>query len=331
MLKHLPAILLLTTAHAALAETPQITNYLGTIDGNLPISMALDTNRQAHVSGTYVYCRYGKPISLAGRRTYDPAPRPDFIFKESDSGGGSFELNPAKDGSLSGTWKSSDGKRSLPVALSPAAKTITLLSAKSNRYEVSTAYLEFTANTPLAKALNTRLAKAALDSHNKTVRSLSADTEKEADIAAGLFPYVNQSTPFLLYASDSLISFRSLNYSYTGGAHGNWGYSPANYAFLRGSLVELTPDMIVPQANWPALRDLCVQDLTTRGTSSPKDITFDHTSPPAITFTSYGLLISFDPYQAGSYAEGAYIVSLPYSKAKALFSPNTPLAPLLPK
>jgi hypothetical protein len=331
MLKTLFMATILATASTTSADLPAITNYLGTIDGKLPVSLALDSRDHDRLTGSYVYSQYGEPIDLTGKRTLDPQSRNNFSLQEAKPDTGTLELTQALNGTLTGTWKNADGKRTLPVSLTPAAETISLVAAQSNRYEIRTAYVQLTAQTPFAKSLNAHLEKAALNAHNKNVKSYAADTAKDAANGGGFFPYSREETPFLLYASDSLVSIRSLATYYTGGAHGNSSYSSQNFAWIQGKLVEITPAKIIPQAQWPALRDLCIKELKVLGASSAQDIEFKKDTPPKITFTSRALLLAFDPYEAGCYAEGDFIVSLPYARVKSLVAPDSPLAPLLPK
>jgi hypothetical protein len=329
MRKTLVAAILMATARTILAEVPQVTNYFGSLDGNLPVSMALDTAQAWHVTGSYVYNRYDKPISLAGSLSYRTTDHTDITLEETGPGTGTFELTMARNGGLSGTWKSRDGQRTLPVSLTPVARTITLASAKSDRYEVRTGYLRLTAQSPFARALNAHIEKSALDSHDKSIRSIVAETDEEAAEGFGdRLPYTSESAPFLLYASDTLVSIRHRTYSFTGGAHGSWGYKPVNYAWVHGTMVEIRPEMIVPESQWPVLRKMCIDDIKTQGAAWPDEIKLDQKTPPRLNFNAHGLLVAFDPYEASSYADGAYVVSLPYAKVKTLIDTRSPLAAL---
>ena len=42
-----------------------------------------------------------------------------------------------------------------------------------------------------------------------------------------------------------------------------------------------------------------------------------------------GLVFIFDPYQVGSFAEGYYVVLIPYSQLRGIINPNGPLAPFV--
>jgi len=332
MLRTFVAVVLLTLAPAGWAELPQVTNYVGSIGENLPVSMSLSSGRQSGVSGSYVYSQYGKPISLSGSRTYGNAPVRGvrITLKEADPGDGTFELLVTKDDTLSGDWKSSDGKRTFPVSLTPVAKTVTLVSARSDRYEIRTGYLQLTAGTPFAKALNADLERVALEAHDRDVRSLVTRTDQVAGtIAAGTLPYTLESTPFLLCASDTLVSIRSLAYTYTGGAHGNWGYTAKNYAWVRDALVEIPAERIIAESQWPALREMCVKELKAQGASWPESIKFDEKTPPNVNVTSRSLLVTFGPYEASSYADGCYVVSLLHARVKPLLAEGSPVAALV--
>jgi hypothetical protein len=63
-----PAALLLFTS-SILAAIPQTTNYFGTINGDIPIAMALDTGSFEKITSSYLYTQHGKILYLSG--TYE--------------------------------------------------------------------------------------------------------------------------------------------------------------------------------------------------------------------------------------------------------------------
>jgi Deacetylase PdaC/Protein of unknown function (DUF3298) len=330
-----PAALLLF-ATSVCAATPQITHYIGTINGDTPIALTLDSGSFDKITGAYLSTQHGKIRYLAGTRSYAASPQTDFSLAEAssdDKTAGRFALASGQNGVLTGTWKTADGQKNYPVTLTPCAKTVTLLNAQSDRYEVQTGYLQFPDPLPFHAALNAQLQKTAGALHNQQVAQLLTDT---ADFAQGgettaSFPWSIEQTQFLLFASDTLVSLRVCRYEFTGGAHGNTSYAAENYAWINGHLVPLTlGDLLAPTA-WGELRDLCVQDLKAQHASWPEEIKLDPDHPPTLNFTAQGLFITFAAYEAGPYVEGEYVVCLPYTAVQA-FIPNTsPLKPLLPK
>jgi hypothetical protein len=135
-------------AAASLLQDPGLYDYLGDMGGQTIIGLTLQQRDGEKVVGSYFYKRYLKDIPLSGEFTGDR----DLVLREKDSHGqpaGTFTLHfadkdprKARGGKthltvdvLTGTWKSSDDAKTLPVYL--ALSTILPGASKGSRYQVA--------------------------------------------------------------------------------------------------------------------------------------------------------------------------------------------------
>lgn len=129
-----------------------------------------------------------------------------------------------------------------------------------------------------------------------------------------------------------------LNYfdSYTGGAHGSHGTIPINAILGPGGIewIKLT-SIFRDNSDWkPALRRRVLEDLRRQGASAALPAEPGEKSEPAMslsdeeiaalkfTATARGIQIHFDPYEAGSYAEGRYSVGIPWTQLRVWTRPE---------
>lgn len=102
--------------------------YIGSIDGKLPIEMVLVNWGDGFISGRYWYTSKNKPIELSGELTDSLTKAYNIVEFVNGKEGAKFEGNLTDIDSLSGTWKSKDGKRTLPFVL----KTVPLPDDEGN-------------------------------------------------------------------------------------------------------------------------------------------------------------------------------------------------------
>ena len=131
----------------------------------------------------------------------------------------------------------------------------------------------------------------------------------------------------------NLVAVEFINYSFTGGAHGNGG--------TFASLVDLRTGRSVPPASVFASGDdwrrtvaaLVLADLKKQFVEKPG---FDEAIEPANLaklprdptrwlFKSDGLTIVFNAYDVGPYAAGSYDVEIPYARLRSVLRPEAPL------
>ena len=118
-----------------------------------------------------------------------------------------------------------------------------------------------------------------------------------------------------VWAEGEVVSLHVLDYAYTGGAHGmtsNGGWTFVRDGNRWGTV--LLPDLFRPGSAWRTrLSREAAARLRAAGASWVPD---DPEVEDGRTFTIApgGLRLYFDPYEVGSYAEGTYVVWLPWNR-----------------
>lgn len=120
---------------------------------------------------------------------------------------------------------------------------------------------------------------------------------------------------------DAVISFEVTSYSYTGGAHGNYGSIGRNYDTKTGALLSFDKlsgdseafhatvlDYMVNLAETPAYQDKLFSP-------SKADLDSALFRPEGWIFTLSGISLLADPYVLGPYSSGEIYFMLPYEKA----------------
>ncbi len=133
------------------------------------------------------------------------------------------------------------------------------------------------------------------------------------------------------HRSDRAVSVLNHFDSYTGGAHGSHGTIPINAILGSGGIEWLKVSSIFrDRSEWkPGLRRMVMEELRRQGASAALPGEPGDKSEPSMslsdaeldalkfTATATGIQIHFDPYEAGSYAEGGYSVEIPWSQLSA--------------
>jgi hypothetical protein len=144
----------------------------------------------------------------------------------------------------------------------------------------------------------------------------------------GALPWESDEFPFVFYASGGLVSVRMQGYEFTGGAHGNHAFEARNFAWVNNALVELAAKDVIAPSHYKELRELCIKDLRSQHASWPEQIGVNKETPPILNVTAQALVVTFPPYEAGSYAEGAYTVCLPFAAVAGLMPAESPVKSL---
>lgn len=113
---------------------------------------------------------------------------------------------------------------------------------------------------------------------------------------------------------------------YTGKAHSNISYEAMNYNLNTGEKLELN-DLFLPGVDFlQYLSQISRRDLNQLPLAAPFIIE-DRTQPSEMnyknfSFTDKGLVLTFEPYQVGTYSSGLPTVTIPYSELKAVMAPE---------
>ena len=120
----------------------------------------------------------------------------------------------------------------------------------------------------------------------------------------------------VFYRTDHLISLVGQQYTYLGGAHGNTGIQTANFAWTKDGLRSLRLAELLPTDHdfkMKLVREI-LADLKRQEASWPKDESIVQAiDADQFTFDERGISFYFEPYVVGSYAEGIYVSSIPWT------------------
>jgi hypothetical protein len=305
-------------------------HYAGFIDGKIAVSMELTTDDAGKATGKYQYAISGKDLFLAGDVVGDSAITLVESTDQLQTTGKFRLLRDPNDGSLTGTWTSADGTRVLAAKLAKIATTQGLIARKPADYSASTGYLVFPERSDFLKALNSRLKVESATVQAALLNDALADA-KDRPKSGAQYQWEGLVEPAVTYADASLVSIKTMHYVFSGGAHGNTGYSAGNYAWRDGALASLnTSDLLDPKpASLQAVTRFCIKSLKAQKASSADGLVIDRAHPPTLNVTRAGLLFTFDPYAVGSYAEGTYTVVIPWKEAGDFIPAASPIRRLM--
>jgi hypothetical protein len=316
--------LVLGCVSAATAIAEGTVFYSGTVGKGNQITLELVTEDHDHCHGQYRYNRIGKTLSLEG--TCDGSGRlvlHEYVTDNKETGTFRGQLQE-KTGTSSGRWTSADDTRELAFDLQRVAKTATMTRKVPDNYEVATQYLVFDGQAPHIQALNTYLRNDA----EKMIKQMAADYGRHEQAVNHFKGSFAEAKVSLVYRDSNLVSLLYSEYSYTGGAHGNFSYRAQTLYWDGSTLHEMQPaDVIEPRA-WDAVSKLCAEDLHRQGASEYYRERFGTTRQPVMNIMAAGLLITFEPYEVGCYAEGEWTVLIPYRDVTACLKPGTAVAKL---
>jgi len=311
----------------AMADTSDLSgDYQGTINGHIRITMNLVHSTDGADDGQYRYVRFGQPVFL--RDQTKPGGQID-LAEDGDRGGdsleGHFRGTCDDDNNFAGIWTNSDGTKSYPFSLK-RVDTIEKYSTSEPKYRVAASVPHFVADTPFYVALSAELRRRAREEVRSETAELRTDT---SDPDSGPLPYVSTSSMELLYAADTLVSVLRQGYDYSGGAHGNYGFSAETFAWRGNKLIELHPSDLLYDDSAPQLASLIRADLKRQKASWPEQATLSKLDRMTMNPTADGLVFTFDPYEVDCFAAGSYSVMIPYSQISTCIPPQSPLAHLV--
>jgi len=303
-------------------------HYTGLLGKATRFQMGLH-HENGKVTGNYFYEKYGTLILLEGEAS-------GRTVKLREKNGGkvtaTLTLQHAATG-WTGQWRRADGRKQYPLRLQLVATEQARRHAGVHGSKVSTAYPRFTGvagrrfNEAVARGFEKRFREQVGD-FQKAFDEL--DSEPEA-FGASFQNWTFEDRAVVRFFSPDLISIQGSVYTYTGGAHGNYGDFPVNFCLRNGAATEVNvADLFDARKKWRALlgrhlrRELIRQEAHYVVEGEVKEA--DLAKSENFTFSPAGIEFHFPPYEVGPYAQGAFHVTVPYSILRPVLRLDGPLA-----
>lgn len=211
--------------------------------------------------------------------------------------------------------------------LDPAgAWTTRALTKQSASIEVAVEYPEFSQEAvgPSAAAVNERIRQYVEESMNASAQEFQ-NVEAD-DLGAGWY---QQASFSVTLARPTLVSVRFAFSSYTGGAHGNHWTESLNIQTGPIRDLRITDLFVDPVAGVRRVSEYAVRELLLPrdGQTRDEDWVRRGAGPETENFksfnlTSRGLLLTFDEYQVGCYADGQSEVHVPFDVMREQMEPR---------
>lgn len=202
-----------------------------------------------------------------------------------------------------------DGGREVAFTLERIAVTRGFDKAKTKHVKVTGAWPEFSGYAaPVRNALNALLAGFVATNaaaFGKDYAETADNPPRDWNLDIGYR---------LLAAGPRVVSIAFDTYQYTGGAHPNHGTTLLNFRVDGARPAAFRLRDVLRPGKGDALLGLVRAKLATKKAGWPEQVQLAHLDNAA--FTPDGVTFHFDPYVAGCYAEGDYVVTLPWGLAR---------------
>lgn len=345
-----------------------VRRYEGTIGKDLAITLILknvvDSGEESW-SGSYYYHKTGIPISLSQQQ----GDGGKLVFRENDHWDGDKDVFSgiwkvkAGGDTVTGTWSSPDGKKSLPVTLKETYSAGSLRveirgfksswSRKREREEIgeekSIAFLQLNGETAGVAPVNAALRKLAWiaasdhdeEHHPEPPAEVSIpDIEKAVTVTqpneldwTDAHMESHTTTMDVVMNDSGFLCISTLGYSYTGGVHGNYGLSHATFDMTTGRELNLA-DFTNPgfEKRWAELGAVEIRSSMGQKPNSPltESGLFEDTLELNQNWflTPGGIGFSYDPYEIASYGRGIVEFTIPWKSIAQDLKPGTRVAEL---
>lgn len=161
-----------------------------------------------------------------------------------------------------------------------------------------------------------------------STRPAPADTAGIGPYGPGL-SYQDQSATYVLYQQGSLLSLGFFHYSFSGGAHGNYGTAGVSYDLRTGQPLGYDAIFLpTAAARLPALLAQAVRPLVGLRPGEPLDKELLVQQMPVthnVFLTAGGVVFVYQPYEIASYAQGEVRIFVPLATLRPLLRPGLPL------
>jgi len=299
--------------------------YLGKLGGTEKVQMLLNQEGST-VEGWYFYERNGGHLQLSG--TIDTAGQivlSEYLIskdRERMTPTGEFRgVFTAMTQTFGGTWRSSDGSKTLKFEFGLAANT---LKGKSRGFRTiaTSARPIFADGSTALKAISEQCRNVAVGNRVKFVKE-NANPKDEYLVESNDHKYEATDDIEVQYVSADLVSVLRTHWEFTGGAHGNSTFTAYNWRIVNGAAIPVNlDDLFVKGSGWEASLSTAVRrELRKCGAQravSDPNLSFNRDELSAFCLGPKGLAIHFAPYAVDCYAAGAFEVTVPYTELKGV-------------
>ncbi len=304
------------------------------IVADIPVTAKLII-KNGQISGTYSYDKVGKDIVVKG--TLDKSNK--IKFDEFGNGAeknatatftGELSENFSPTTQLSGDWQKKGSSNpgfflfraiNLNGSFQVTSKSI---NEKTKTYSIETSYPELSGGG------------ADLSKLNEHIRTTAEGLIKDFKTGDGIkgcgkgngYPCSLTGNYSIVYLSNDLASIAYSDDAYLGGAHGNPADHAINFDLKNGKALELA-ELFKDKADYlKLLSTYCIKELKKREGIKDDPATIEEgAAPKKENFERWflspkGLIIGFEHYQVGSYADGTPFVTIPFSELKDVLKPD---------
>ncbi len=251
-----------------------------------------------------------------------------------------------------GTWQPNAKKNALRLSLTESASPIAFkyIVVKGNvrlrnqlkdspeaGFEASSVWP--TGNTPADVFIQSQIRKLFNDKQNDTditaslqnqkneflngyIKDNTDVTDEDLKVASAMYNYSEQTNLLISYQSSKMVSLAMSVYSYTGGAHGNYGTNYLSLDLINKKALQLAD--ILNTQGLKKLRPLLEKNFRKQYGLQPTDALikgglFDNKIEPNKNFfvTGKGLSFAYNPYEIGPYAMDEIDIFIPFTDVKA--------------
>lgn len=304
------------------------TGALGTTPIQLNLRLAPEANHEREVTGHYFSTPGAAPVNLKGTLHGDKLTLTESTKAKAPATTihGQFSLSATEltllRTSLDQTQKQKIRLQRVTRQIKKASRIREIPFTSVNPFLIEA--------TPLNKAVNTDLQRAT-DSHRADFAKLLAEILK-GDSGKNLTWYGTWHAQLTHY-SPELVSILVYHDTWVGGFHNNDGRLGMTYLQRNGRIRQLElANLFNPKAPWlKHISDYCARDLKHQDADHFQQggrTSLEASELQKFTLAPDGLTIYFDPYEIGSYSEGAFAVTIPWKELRPLLADSAPLKAL---
>lgn len=315
-------------------------HYEGTIDNKYPISMDIIVHGK-EIKGSYFYNKVGEIISLLGTIDQNNSVEMNEFYAFHPYTG--YFAGKISGDSFSGIWTDLTGEKKLKFSLTEnynhsaqielyhyTNETQLFPEYKDMKYIQSGTFL-FPLSCPIRAVQSFVLADLQkfyfqnpcsdinkcinnyLDSSAADYLSMREDVDT-TDIANSSFIYnwEEDDTVAILYNENDFLTLQFDYYSYTGGAHGNYGTSYLNYDIHSGKRFELwdVVDSTYKDDFLELIKKKIVEQKMEDDVYSMEEVTITDN----FALLKNDMILTYNPYDIGPYAAGQIEISFSYDE-----------------